>query len=220
MIIVFEGPDCCGKSTLLSSVCSRLQDDGDATQTLHMPIRSCSAYMYRHLVFGDDPFHAQLESLHQQQHIATMYTACKGNAKRHLLLSRWFPSTYIYGMEDFSHSMSVDVADSLLSAMGDFSPAPDFGFVIMPTLDDVLSRIKRRNTSESLTAVDVYETDENLIRRIYEGYASLFSFVPERRSWLRNYHVHLTTEDSTVSALTEEVIQLLDYLKGPVGYAV
>lgn len=215
MIIVFEGPDCCGKSTLLSAVASQLLSEGDTVNTLHMPVRLTGAYIPSHLRDGLDPFHAQLESLHQQQHIATMYSAFRQNAHRHLLLSRWFPSTYVYGMEDFCGHMPADAADELLTAMGDFSPAPDLGYVILPLLSEVMDRWRKRQAGK-----DIYEGSEEMVQRIYEGYAGLFSYVYSTPAWLRPYHVHLTTEQSTVEALTAEVMKMIDYQRGPLGHAI
>ena len=215
MIIVFEGPDCCGKSTLLASVEEQLRSEGDDTYELHMPVRPSSAYIGKHLLDGNNPFHAQLESLHQQQHVATMYASCRQNAHKHLLLSRWFPSTYVYGMEDFCKFMPADAAYELLAAMGDFSPTPDLGYVVLPLLSEVLDRMRKRKGVN-----DIYEDNIPIIQRIYEGYASIFSFTSPKLAWLRPYHVHLTTEHSTVEALTAEVMKLIDYIRGPIGHAI
>lgn len=174
MIIVIEGPDGSGKSSVIEYLIENIfKDNYNDVVNYHLPIRDSSVYMKKHLQFGENAFEAQLESVLQQRELFSNLSRYSKNPKNIAILSRSIVSTYVYGYSDFKKlGMKEELIEKFLNALVNFVPKPDCGFILIPDYEVLQQRRKERNNKEE--NLDIYEKETEVkVQEIYSKYLEL-----------------------------------------------
>ena len=215
MIIVIEGPDGSGKSSVIEYLSNNLYYSD--IRTFHLPIRESSVYMKKHLESGEYPFEAQFESIFQQRALFCNLSEYYRNPKNIAIISRSVPSTYVYGFSDFKNqNIPSNIVKDLLCSLVKFVPKPDLGFFLMPKFECLQKRrIDRNNKEENL---DIYEKENiAVIRSIYDRYANLCTkinkcYLNRKWNWLSPYTEIKIDDSESIEDISLEIEHIIaDY---------
>ncbi len=166
--IVFEGPDGAGTTFHSRKLSERLQREGKEAILTFEPSDGKFGKEIRGLLEEGiyiDP--AELQKLFcddRRQHLETVIQpALKAN--KIVVCDRYVPSTFVYGE-------ASEVALPLLQQLNEGFPEPDILFILLPPLELIAERLKRRESD------DPFEK-EYFQKYVYEGYQKYAKEHPE-----------------------------------------
>jgi len=180
-LIVIEGPDFSGKSTLAK----QLYEDCFPAQLLHEP---GSTKLTEHIRLGMKSYPMQIDARQLIMHGCRLDLVGTENLwdtqDRLVILDRYVPSTIVYGVTD---GIPLDTLQNLFHLFP--VPVPDVTFVLVPHLETILGRFAMRS------GLDALEGSRERIIRIYQNYKALAHNFPGM--------VHIIEEHNPYPAIRE-----------------
>lgn len=209
MFIAFDGPDACGKTTMLKRVAAKLRErDGDMScMVREFPLRTDLVTEY--LSGGHvPPLLFQAECLAQRFRMSTFIRRANFSSRsNHLIAGRWLISGIVYGTYDLLKETNNETrwydarCMSTMRSLHEGLASPDVTLVYMPTWEEIEQRIKDSNRGE-------YYEDLAVQRRIFE----LFQLY--RISYKDPHTYFMNTKSMSVDEQAEETYNQLRHFVG------
>lgn len=200
MFITFEGPDGCGKSTILKQVYEKLVDLDIPVIKTREPGGTRISEKLRNIILDEnnkeltDVTESLLMAASRSQHVEELIIpAIKEN--KIVLCDRFVLSSLVY--QGYARDLGIDEIYEL-NEFATLGTKPDMILFFDVTEDNLLSRRKERNTSDRLEKEEL-----SFHKKVYKGY----NYIKEKYQGDENFYIVDANKD--ISEVTSYCISII-----------
>lgn len=200
MFITFEGPDGCGKSTILKEVYEVLVDMDIPVIKTREPGGTRISEKLRNIILDEnnkeltDVTESLLMAASRSQHVEELIIPAL-NEKKIVLCDRFVLSSLVY--QGYARDLGIDEIYEL-NEFATLGTKPDMILFFDVTEDNLLSRRKERNTSDRLEKEEL-----SFHKKVYKGY----NYIKEKYQGDENFYIVDANKD--ISEVTSYCISII-----------